>query len=345
MRAFRLPALMARPEWQDVPKPTVGPGQVLVKVAAVGLCQSDLFIQRMTEVPSNWKVPFTLGHEITGHVAALGTGVDGLKIGEAVAMTASPNCGRCWYCVRGESTNCEHSSAGRGFGDDGGLADYVLVKTPLDIISLGDLDPVTAAPLTDAGACAFHGVNRVRGLLGADSTAVVFGAGGLGSFAIQFLRALTPAQVIVVVRSPEKRALALELGAHEALAGVDDTTLAAIRARTGGRGADAIFDFVGIDQTVNTGVAAVRPGGSYVLIGADGGRLTTPGGWYDLLPKDGQVFAYEGSNLRDAQSVFALARRGVIQSLVEVFPADQVEEAYRRLEEGSLRGRAVITMG
>lgn len=345
MRAFRLPALMATPQWQDVPEPVPGPGQVLVKVAAVGLCHSDLLMQRMAEVPSHWSVPFTLGHEITGHVAALGEGVEAVRVGEAVALTASPNCGRCWYCVRGESNNCARASVGRGFGDDGGLADYVLVKTPLDIIPLGDLDPVIAAPLTDAGACSFHGVNRVRGMLGADSTVVVIGAGGVGSFAIQFLRLLTPARVIVVVRSAAKRALALELGAHEVLPGVDEGTLAAIRERTDGRGADAVLDFVGGDLTINTGIGGLRPGGAYILIGAEGGRLTTPGRWADLLPKDGQIISYEGSTLSDAQSVFALARRGLIQSPVELFPSDQVEEAYRRLDEGSLRGRAVVTFG
>lgn len=345
MRAFRIPALATPPVWQEVPKPVPGPGQVVVKVAAVGLCHSDLLMQRMTTVPSNWSVPYTLGHEITGYVDTLGEGVQGFTVGQAVALTASPNCGGCWYCVRGESNNCLGGTVGRGFGDDGGLADYVLVKTPLDIIPLGDLDPIIAAPLTDAGACSYHGVNRVRGLLGPDSTAVVFGAGGLGAFAIQFLRLLTPARVIVVVRSAEKRALALELGAHEALAGVNEETLAAIRDRTDGRGADAVLDFVGVDLTINTGVAGLRPGGAYILIGAEGGRLTTPGPWNQLLPKDGQIISYEGSTLSDAQSVFALARRGMIQSPVELFPADQVAEAYRRLHEGSLRGRAVVTLG
>ncbi|QIM16486.1 zinc-binding dehydrogenase [Leucobacter insecticola] len=183
--------------------------------------------------------------------------------------------GTCLRLVCGrESNNCTEALAGRGYGADGGIADYVLVTNTRDILRLNGLDPVTAAPMTDAGATAFHGVNRVRGLLGADSTAFVFGTGGLGSFAIQFLRVLTPARIVAVDMLTERRKLALQLGAHEAIAGVDEHTLGVIRDMTAGRGADAILDFVGLDATINTGVAGVRPGGAYGVIGAAGGSLT-----------------------------------------------------------------------
>ncbi|GGJ22388.1 alcohol dehydrogenase catalytic domain-containing protein [Paenarthrobacter histidinolovorans] len=345
MRAYRIPTFESTPEWQDVPVPVAGFGQVVIRVAAVGLCHSDLAMQTIPAALGEslgWVAPFTLGHEISGYVHDIGEGVDGLTIGEGVAV-ASPSCGHCWFCVRGESNNCVKGTVGRGFGDDGGLAAYVLVKTPRDIVKLGGLDPVIAAPLTDAGATAFHGVNRVRELLGAESTAVVIGAGGLGSFAVQFLRVLTPARVIAFDMSDDKLNLASELGAHEVLEGVGEATVNEIRERTAGRGADVVLDFVGIDATINAGVAAVRPGGAYGLVGAGGGSLSTPGGWYHLLPRDGQVFSYQGSTLADAESVIALAGRGLITSPVETFNADQVEEAYTRLHEGNLRGRAVIT--
>lgn len=345
MRAYRVPAFLSAPEWQEVPKPVPGPGEVLVEVTAVGLCHSDI---GMLEIPPDlaeslgWTAPFTLGHEIAGRISALGEGVHNLAVGTAVILATS-SCGHCWYCVRGQSNNCLYGNVNRGAGDDGGLADYVLVKTPRDLLELGDLDPVAAAPLTDAGATAFHGVNRVRNLLEPGSTAVVFGAGGLGSFAIQLLRALSPARVIAFDPSPDKRSLAMELGAHLASSGVSAGTIDEIRALTDGRGADAVLDFVGNDATIGAGVASVRPGGAYGLIGAAGGSLTTPGGWYHLLPKDGEIFTYQGSSLSDAQAVLALAQRGLITSPVETFGIDQVEEAYRRLREGTLRGRAVIT--
>lgn len=314
-------------------------------MSAVGLCHSDIgMLQIPAEVAESqgWKAPFTLGHEIAGRISALGDGVHNLAVGTPVVL-ASSSCGNCWYCVRGQSNNCLYGNVNRGAGDDGGLADFVLVKTPRDILELGGLDPVTAAPLTDAGATAFHGVNRVRNLLCPDSTAVVLGAGGLGSFAVQFIRVLSPAKVIVFDPSSEKRALARELGAHVALDGVSDSTVEEVRTLTEGRGADVVLDFVGNDATISSGVSAVRPGGAYGLIGAAGGRLTTTGGWYHLLPKDGEIFTYEGSSLADTQAVLALARSGLITSPVETFGVEQVEEAYRRLREGTLRGRAVVT--
>lgn len=346
MRAYQIPEFQSSPRWQDVSVPVAGPGQVVVKVAAVGLCHSDLGMQKMPAQfgeALGWKVPFTLGHEIAGTVFAVGEGISDLVVGDSVAVTASPSCGHCWYCIRGESNNCDNAKVGRGYGDDGGLADYVLVKSARDILKLGDLDPVFAAPLTDAGSTAFHGVNRVRHLLGADSTAVVIGSGGLGSFAVQFLRVLTPAKVIALDMSTEKRELALKLGAHEALEGVNESTVQQIMERTGGRGADAVLDFVGIDPTINAGVGSVRPGGAYGVVGAGGGKLTDERGWYNSLPKDGQVFTYQGSTLADAQSVIALARRGLITSPVETFGADEIETAYAKLHDGSLTGRAVIT--
>lgn len=345
MRAYRVPAFLSAPEWQEVPEPTPGPGQVVVEVTAVGLCHSDI---GMLDIPPTvaeslgWTAPFTLGHEIAGRISALGAGVHNLALGTAVIL-ASSSCGNCWYCVRGHSNNCIYGNVNRGAGDDGGLAPYVLVKTPRDLLELGDLDPVAAAPLTDAGATAYHGVNRVRNLLEPGSTAVVFGAGGLGSFAVQLLRVLSPAKIIAFDPSSDKRSLAMELGAHLALPGVSAETVEEVRNHTGGRGADAVLDFVGTDATIGAGVSSVRPGGAYGLVGAAGGTLTTPGGWYHLLPKDGEIFTYEGSSLADAQGVLALARSGLISSPVETFAFDDVEEAYRRLRAGTLRGRAVVT--
>lgn len=345
MRAFRIMTPLTAPTWEEVPEPTPGPGEVVLRVSAVGLCRSDLDMQEMPAAavePAGWKFPFTLGHEIAGEVAALGEGVDHLSVGEPVVVLPASSCGKCWYCLRGAPNNCSNAGAGRGFGDDGGLADFVLVKNARDIVPLGGLDPIHAAPLGDAGSTAYHGVDRIRGSLTPESTVVVFGAGGLGSFAIQFLRAVSPAFVVSVDMSAEKLAMARELGAHETFEGVNDSTLDQIRELTDGRGADALLDFVGIDQTIATGIAAVRPGGKYGLVGAGGGRLATSGEWFHLLPRDGEVFTYQGSTVSNLESVMALARRGMIQSPVEVFSPDDIETAYAKLRDGSLRGRAVI---
>ncbi len=142
--------------------------------------------------------PFTLGHENTGHVAALGAGVTGWHEGDAVAIYGPWGCGRCRACRLSFENYCEHTSevrgAGGGLGLDGGMAEYVLVPSARLLVPLGDLDPVEAAPLGDAALTPYHAIARSRAALVPGTTALVIGVGGLGHMAIQILRALTPAR-------------------------------------------------------------------------------------------------------------------------------------------------------
>ncbi|MBP1326446.1 propanol-preferring alcohol dehydrogenase [Leucobacter exalbidus] len=346
MRAFQIPGWQSAPVFNQVPVPTPGPGQVLLKVSAVGLCHTDIALPSYpADFASqlNWKVPFTLGHEISGTVAALGAGATGVEIGDAVVASAANPCGSCWYCLRGKDQNCVVTS-GRGYGDDGGLAEYVIVTSPRQLVSIGDLDPVIAAPLADAGATAYHGVNRVLHKLTPDTTAVVIGTGGLGGYAVQFLHLLSGAHVIAVEPNEQRRELALKLGADEAIDGVDEGTVAAIKERTGGRGADVVLDFVGVDATISAGVQATARGGSYGVVGAAGGSLPSQQGWFHDLPRDGEVFTYQGSSVNELRGVISLAQRGLLQSPIVEFPFDQLEDAYAQFGAGTLTGRAVIRM-
>jgi propanol-preferring alcohol dehydrogenase len=345
MRAYRMTAWASPPGAVEIDVPSVGPGQILVRVAGCGLCHSDLTMRHIPAAAGahlGWAIPFTLGHETAGHIAALGPGVTGFAEGEAVALVSPTSCGSCWYCVRGLDSACPNGRTGRGYGRDGGLADYVLVQDSRSLLPLRSLDPATAGPLTDAGATAFHAVRRALRHIPADGTAVVLGAGGLGSFAVQFLSLLTTAQVVAIDTNPDRLDYARSIGAHQALAGVDEDTVAQIRQLTGGRGADAVLDFVGVDATIAAGVASVRPGGAYGLIGAAGGTLGKP--WFGSLPKDGEIYTFQGSTIADAQEVIALADAGLIRSAVEPFTFEQIDDAYARLEAGTLRGRAVVVL-
>ncbi|MEU4423149.1 zinc-binding dehydrogenase, partial [Actinoplanes sp. NPDC024001] len=192
-------------------------------------------------------------------------------------------------------------------------------------------DPREAGPLTDAGATAYHAVRRALPRITAGGAAVVIGAGGLGAFAIQFLRVLSGARVVAVDPAPARRQYAVAVGAGESapdLAGVF--------------GADVVLDFVGTDETIAAGIAAVRPGGAYGLIGSAGGRLAGP--WFGTLPRDGEVFTFQGSSIADAQEVIALAGAGLVRNQVESFGFDEIGLAYERLAAGTLTGRAVITL-
>jgi propanol-preferring alcohol dehydrogenase len=286
-----------------------------------------------------WRMPFTLGHEIGGWVHEVGDGVTDVEVGRAVAVVSPQSCGRCGWCRRGHDIRCDASGAGRGYGRDGGLAPYVLVDSVRALLPLGSLDPKRAAPLTDAGATTMHGVRRVLPQLTGASTAVVIGAGGLGAFAVQLLRACSAANVIAVDRNEARRALALELGAHDVLDGVDGGTVGALRRITGG-GADVVLDIVGTGETIDAGLGALRKGGAFALIGAAGGRSSRP--WFGGIPTDAEVFTYQGSNIADAIDVIALAEAGAIRVDIDEFPLDAVADAYAAMEAGALRGRAVV---
>lgn len=344
MRAYRILDWQQPPTLVETAVPRPGPGQVLLKVAANGLCHSDLGMSLMPKEfgdQLDWRVPFTLGHEVAGWVAELGDGVVGVEPGTAVALTASSTCGRCDFCVRGFDSSCRAGDRGRGYGRDGGLAEFVLVDSARDLLPLGELDPVVAGPLTDAGATAYHAVTRVVPKLGPGSTAVVIGAGGLGSFAVQFLRVLTTARVIAVDANPVRRDYALELGAHEAIEGVDGDTTRLLMERTGGEGAHAVLDFVGVDESIEAGLPAVRRTGSFALVGAAGGSFRRP--WYGGLPREVDVFTFQGSSIRHVREVIALAGRAQIRTDVERFTLDDVASAYDALHHGRLRGRAVVS--
>jgi propanol-preferring alcohol dehydrogenase len=338
MRAYRLVEWGRPAELVDIAVPAPADGQILVRVAGNGLCHSDFDIMRMpAEIGPllGWEVPFTIGHEAAGWVEAVGAGVTKVGPGDAVALLSPQSCGACDFCVRGHDSACPNGSAGRGYGVDGGLAEYVLAGAEREVIPLGSLDPVVAGPLTDAGATAYHAVTRALGKLVPGSTAVVIGAGGLGAFAVQFLRVLSPATVVAVDTNPGRLSFATELGAHITLPSLDR-----VMDLTGGEGAHAVIDFVGVDDTIGAGLACVRRTGAFVLVGAAGGTFRRP--WYGGLPREADVIHFQGSTIAHLQEVVALAEAGLIRSEIDRFPLDRVEDAYAALDSGRLRGRGVV---
>ena len=345
MLAYRMTAWETLPQLVEVEVPVPGPGEILVRVAGNGLCHSDLIMATMPKAIGDaigWNMPFTLGHETGGWIEALGVGVQGFEIGQPVACMSPTSCGVCEACVTGHDNCCEHGLAGRGYGRDGGLAEFVLVRSARELIALTTLDPTIAGVLTDAGATSYHAVKRVLPKLVPGSVAVVIGAGGLGSFAVQYLRALSSARIVVVDNNPRRRDYALELGAHDAIDGVGRSTVRDLLALIGG-GAHAVLDFVGIDETIACGVRSTRPLGAFALVGAGGGTLA--GQWSNLLPKGGEVFTFQGPTIADTREVVKLAESGAIRVDTEQFPMSRIADAYAALDAGTLRGRAVVMPG
>jgi len=343
MKAFQLTAWKQGGELREVPEPDPGPGEVLVRIAGAGACHSDLHLMHDFDsglIP--WSLPFTLGHENTCWVEAHGPGVDGLEIGEPVAVYGAWGCGRCARCLVGAENYCEApdapSSVVGGLGGNGGMAPLMLVPGARYLVPLGELDPVEAAPLTDAGLTPYHAVKRSLPLLVPGSTAVVIGVGGLGHLAVQMLSTLSPATVVAVDERDGALALAREVGAHLTVAaGIG--AVEEIKSLTGGRGADVVLDLVGSDITLALAGAVVRPLGHLTIVGIAGGTL--PVSFFSMGYEVAVTTTYWGT-LPELAEVLALAATGRIRARVTRFPLEAAGDAYAAMRAGTLEGRAVV---
>ena len=342
MTAFRLLEWGRAPQLQVVAVPTPGFDEVLIEVGGVGLCHSDLLFMDAPAGRYPFPVPFTLGHEIAGVISELGphAGQSGLAEGDAVVVGSRRPCGRCPYCQRGADNYCEFATTGLGYGLDGGLARYVVAGVR-QLVALGDVDPRAAAPLPDAGRTSYHAVKKVLSRLAPDATAVVIGVGGLGGYAVQFLRLLSAARVIAVDRAPHRLDLARSVGADETVVAGDDLG-SVLRELTDGRGAEVVLDFVGSDATAATALGVVRTMGAVVMAGAQGGAAQVS---WTTVAREVDVCIPQGGTMADLREVVALMRSGRLVSHHEVFGFDRVAEAYRRVESGDVAGRAVVTPG
>ncbi len=343
MKALQLTEWKQAGELVEVPDPEPGPGEVLIRIGGSGACHSDLHLMHDFEpglLP--WGPPFTLGHENAGWVESLGAGVGGLEVGEPVAVYGPWGCGRCHRCQQGMENYCERpdltGGAVGGLGANGGMAPYMVVPDARHLLSIGDLEPAAAAPLTDAGLTPYHAVKRALHLLVPGSTAVVIGAGGLGHMAVQMLRALTPATVIAVDKRPEALTLAESVGAH---AGVlaDDDAAATITELSKGKGADVVLDVVGADQTLALGAAVTRPLGQLTIVGIAGGTL--PVSYFGIAYEVSVATTYWGTR-PELTEVLSLAQSGMITPHVQRFSLAEAPEVYERLAAGDIDGRAVV---
>lgn len=342
MRAFRL-TTEHRTELTTIPQPEPGPGEVLVKVGAAGVCHSDLHIVEAPE-GSGFPTPLTLGHENAGWVEALGPGVTSWEKGEAVAIYGIVGCGRCRACLRGRDNECRVKPLGGiGISQDGGMAEYVTVPAA-QLLEIGDLDVTRAAPLTDAGLTPYHAIQIARNALLPGTTCVVIGIGGLGHMALQILAATTAVRVIAVDLSEEALKLAAQIGAHE-IVRADEHASQHIRDLVGSSpgGADVVLDLVGATSTLLLGASVVSTGGWLMLVGLAGGDLTiTPGVAATGIPFETRAIIPFWGTKAELAEVITLARAGSISAHVEQFSLRNAGAAYDKLRAGQLRGRAVV---
>lgn len=343
MKAYRLVGWKNGGHYVDVATPEAGAGEVLIRMGGAGICHSDLHIMHewspeiMADL-AHINPDFTLGHENAGWVEAIGTGVQGWEVGQAVVISPVWACGLCAACRAGDDSYCEvRINPSGGLGRDGGLASH-MVAPARSLVALKNLEPSQAAPLTDAGLTSYHAVKHSLDVLPPDSAALVIGVGGLGHMAVAYLRELTGGMVIAVDRSEAARKMADDLGADIVLTS-DETTAEAVKEATDGLGVRAVFDFVGIDATIKLAASVVRKRGKVTVIGLGGGTFAFSHG---ALPYATTIGYTLGGSLIDLVEVIALAETGRVCSHVQHFAFDRIDQAYQALSEGKVNGRAVI---
>ncbi len=306
-------------EAQEREIPIAGPGEEIIKVIACGVCHSDIHV---ADGHFGGPAPIVLGHEVVGEHPQLGS----------VLVYAPWGCRQpdCRQCAAGNEMICANSHEA-GVVDDGGYTEYMRVPSRDYLLPIGDLDPVQTAPLACGGLTAYRAVKRALPHLShSDAKAVIIGAGGLGQFAIQFLKKLSGAELTVLDMADDKLAAALELGADHA-----------VKALPEGVKYDAIIDFVGANPTLATAGKAVNRQGIVLVVGLAGGRLEFGVG---VIPSEAIVSSSIWGSIPELHELLDFVRREGISHNVETMPLDQAQEALDRLRRGEIRGRVVLTV-
>ena len=323
---------------EELPNPQIQePDDVIVRVGGAGLCRTDLHIvEGIWRAKVDRPLPYILGHENAGWVHEVGTTVKTVKPGDPVIVHPLVTDGTCAACRRGEDMHCQNSWF-PGISHNGGFAQFLHTKERSLIKLPANLEPKTVAPYADAGLTAYRAARKAAEILKPGMTAAIIGFGGLGHIAAQVLRSLCAGTIIIVDTSEQALQLATDMGfQHRVLGGrgaVDD-----LRRLTDG-GADAVIDFVGEKGTPEQGMAMLRRGGTYYVVGY-GGVVQVPA--IDMIFSEFSVVGTLVGNYSELSALMTLAAQGHVKLTTREYRLDQVNEAMHDLIAGRLPGRGVL---
>lgn len=316
----------------DVATPEPGPGQILIRVEACGVCRSNLHM-----IEGDWvangvpaKSPIIPGHEVIGTVVALGEAVTSPSVGTRVGVQPLwSTCMRCEWCLSGREQLCPQKEI-TGETVDGGYAELMLATAAHAYEVPENLDSAEAAPLFCPGITAYGAVEAAQ--LRPTASVAVFGIGGVGHMVVE-IAALFGGEVVAVSRNPVHLDLARSLGATRTVDSSAGDAGAVIR-RNGG--VDAAIVFAPSDAALAQAIEATKPGGRIVL-----GVFAQPG-VFPFVDGKSLIGTVIGSR-RQMHEVLRLAGAGKIKAVVETASMDQATEVLRRLKDGKVRARAVLT--
>lgn len=321
---------------EEVQVPTPGPGQVLVKVVASGVCHTDLHAAQ-GDWPVKPVLPFIPGHEGAGYVAALGAGVTSLKEGDRVGVPwLHSACGACEHCISGWETLCG-AQKNTGYSVNGGFAEYVLAQASHVGRIPAFVTFADAAPILCAGVTTYKGLKETEVRPG--QWVVISGIGGLGHMAVQYAKAMGM-RVAAVDIGEDKLDLARSLGAEIALDARMDPAKELQRLIGGAHG---VLVTAASNEAFLQSIGMLRPRGTCALVGLPPGDFATP--IFEVVLKRITIRGSIVGTRMDLQEALELAAIGQVRSTIERQPLTAINDVFDRMRQGTIHGRVVLSLG
>jgi propanol-preferring alcohol dehydrogenase len=331
VHAFHQPLVI-----EEVPVPEPGPGQIVVKVEASGVCHTDLHAAE-GDWPVKPKLPLIPGHEAVGYVAAVGSGVKNVKEGDRVGVPwLHTACGHCEYCLDGWETLCTQQK-NTGYSVDGGYAEYVLAD-PNYVGHLPDgVDFAEIAPVLCAGVTVYKGIKATDVRPG--QWIVISGIGGLGHMAVQYAKAMGM-NVVAVDIADEKLQFARQLGADLTVNALTEDPGERIQREIGG--AHGVLVTAVSRKAFEQSLGMVRRGGTIAFNGLPPGEF--PVSIFDVVLRGITLRGSIVGTRLDLQESLAFAGAGKVRAKVRVEPLEKINQVFAEMKEGKIEGRVVLTM-
>lgn len=341
MQSFQLERIGEPLAERDMTPPVAAPGSVVVRVEAAGICHSDAHY-RSGESPTG-ELPLTLGHEVSGVIAAVGDGVPASRVGERVCLHYLVTCGRCYYCRRGLEQFCEQGQM-IGKHRDGGFAEQIVVPER-NALRLPELVPFEhGAVLMCSAATALHALRKAR--FAAGERVAVFGVGGLGMSAVQLAIALGALDVYAVDRDPSKLRAAESFGAIPVLAAAEDP-VQTVRSHTDGHGVDVALELIGHPDTVRAALLSLGPTGRAAVAGI-GDLPVSIHTYREIIGTEAEIIGVSDHTREELELLLDLVARGRLELadvVTEEIPFDigALNERLDRLDAYTAPVRTVMT--
>lgn len=322
---------------EEVAVPSPGPGEVLVKIVASGVCHTDVHAAD-GDWPVKPKLPFIPGHEGVGFAAAIGPGVTDIKEGDAVGVPwLHDACGSCEYCITGWETLCK-AQRNTGYSVDGGYAEFVVAAAPYVGRLPANVNFAEMAPILCAGVTTYKGIKETDTKAG--EWLAISGIGGLGHVAVQYAKAMG-LHVAAVDVADDKLALARRLGADVTVNAANEDAAAKIVRETGG-GAHGVLVTAVSPKAFSQAIHMVRRKGTISLVGLPPGNFPTP--IFDIVLNRITLRGSIVGTRKDLEEAIAFAAEGKVKANVTVEPLEHVNDIFARLKAGTVEGRIVIGM-